>query len=82
MNKIDVLWTTDPGLVCVGIVILAVVFLFAAIASKFSIAIVVIDIILWIAAIAAVGAVLGLWEIPYIDFFNLTPAEAPIPETE
>jgi len=71
MNSIDFLWTTDPGLATIGILIVAIVFLLVAYFSKFNIAVVIIDIVLWLAVVATAGAVLGIWELPFLDYFNV-----------
>ena len=71
MNSIDVLWTTDPGLIALGILLAAFVLLMIAYATKFSLPFVIIDVVVWIAAAAVLGAVLGIWELPVLDYFNV-----------
>jgi len=75
MNNLDVLWTTDPGWVALGILMAAVIFLIVAHMTKYNVAFVVLDIVVWIAAILTIGAVLGLWDLPSVlDWFNIPPS--------
>ena len=72
MNNIDVLWTTDPGWIALGILLAAFILLIVAYMTKFHAVFVVLDIIAWILAVATIGAVLGIWELPgFLDYFNV-----------
>lgn len=70
MNSIDLLWTTDPGLVALGILVLAFVLLVVAYLTKFNVAFVIIDLIVWALAIVAIMAVLGIFVAPGFGYFE------------
>jgi hypothetical protein len=75
MEDLNVLINTNPGLVALGILALAIIFLFVFALTKRNIYVGILDLVLWTAAVATIAAVLGIWDIPFIDYFNV-PATA------
>ena len=73
MSWANLAFETNPGLVAVGIIAVAIL-LFVIYLSKEENendwAYLIINAAVFVVGVAALGAVLGHWDIPYIDYFN------------
>jgi len=75
---IDVLWTTDPGWVAIGLLLFSIILTVMSWKMKFQTIPLVITIVAWIVTILAVLGVTGAVTLPgFLDYFNIAETATP-----
>lgn len=74
---ISLLWTTDPGLVALGLMTIGLIAFFVTLIKSRNIFVMAIPLVIIALGVICAGAVMGHYDLPFTDYFNLVTALPP-----